>query len=274
MRTQRPGLSALAGLLGTIGLVAALLVALLVSPGRNLTDSEDFADSAVAALETSTGQEAVADEVTAQTVAASDLSPQVVEPAAAAGVRAAFNNQVAVDALTVSAEQLHSQVVAENPSDTLAVNLNPIRGPVVDGVSRVSPAAAQFVPENLGSVEIASGKGVEAVGRAGWWAGRPGVLFGLLVGAVAALGLSILLSWDRVRAARAIGVGLLVVAAVPIIVSFVAQPIVEAAALGTGTEDLAGVFAKEIASLQQIVPVLIGAAALALIAVSLARNRW
>lgn len=274
MRTQRAGLPALAGLLGIIGLVAALLVALLVSPGRNLTDSEDFANSAVAALETSTGQEAVADEVTAQTVAASGLAPQVVEPAAAAGVRAAFDDQTAVDALTLSAEQLHSQVVAENPSDTLAVNLNPLRGPVVDGVSQVSPSAAQFVPENLGSVEIASGEGVEALGRAAWWAGRPGVLSGLLVGAVAALGLSILLSWDRVRAARAIGVGLLVVAAVPIIVSFVAQPIVEAAAMGTGTEELAGVFAREIASLQRIVPVLIGGAGLALIAVSLARNRW
>lgn len=274
MRTQRGGLSALAGLLGMLGLVAALLVAVLVSPGRNLTNSEDFADSVVTTLETDTGQQAITAEVTAQTVAASGLPSRVVEPAAAAGTRAAFNDQSAVEALTVSAEQLHSQVVAEDPSDTLTVNLNSVRAPVVDGFSQVSPAAAQSVPEDLGSVEIASGESVEAVGAVAWWAGRPGVLFGLLIGAVAALGLSLLLSWDRARAARVTGVGLLVVAAVPIIVSFVAQPIAEAAAMGTGTEDLAGVFAGEIASLQLIVPVLIGGAGLVLIAASIARNRW
>ncbi len=274
MRTRNGGLSALAGLLGLVGLVAALLAALLVSPGENLTDSEEFADSVVAALETSAGQQAITDEVTAQVVAASGLPASAVEPAAAAGVEEALDDPAALDALTTSAEQLHEQVVAESPSDTLTVNLNPVREPVVDGISQVSPDAAQFVPDDLGSVEIASGPGVEAVGQAAWWAGRPGLLAGLLIGAVATLGLSILLSWDRVRAARLIGFGLVLVAAVPVVISYAAQPFVESAARGTTNEDLAGVLAKEIASLQLIVPVLIGGAGLVLMAISVARNRW
>ena len=57
-------------------------------------------------------------------------------------------------------------------------------------------------------------------------------------------------------------------------IALIAQPVAEAAAEGTGTEDVAGEFAKEIASLQPIVPVLIGGVGLALIAVSMARNRW
>jgi hypothetical protein len=274
MRTKHGGLAALAGLLGLLGLIAALLVAVLVSPGQNLTEADEFADAVVATLETSEGQQAITDEVTTQIVSASGLPPGVVEPAAAAGVEAAFDNQAAVDALTVSAEQLHGQVVAEDPSDTLTVDLSPLREPVVNGISQVNPAAAQSVPEDLGSVEIASGEGVEAAGSVAWWAGRPGLLAGLLIGAVAALGLAILLSWDRVRAARAVGVGLLFVAAVPVVIALIAQPVAEAAAEGTGTEDVAGEFAKEIASLQPIVPVLIGGVGLALIAVSMARNRW
>ena len=184
MTLQSRRSSPLAGLLGLLGVVAALLAGLLVSPGQNLTNADDFADATVAALEGESGQEAITRIVSERTVAQGGLGEQVVQRAVAAGVAAALAEPGTADALRATARQVHGQVVARDPSDEIVIDLDEIREPIVEGVAGISPVAARLVPAELGSVQIADGEGVAAVGRVAWWAGRSGLLLGLMIGAI------------------------------------------------------------------------------------------
>lgn len=259
-------------LLLLVCLLASLGALLLVTPGGNLTDPESFGDAVARAVVSDDGREVVSEELTRALSAASGLPPETVAQAVGPAVVAATGTAAFEEAVASEARATHAQVVSEDPSGQVTVGLGAFRDAIADRLDAISPGASSLLPpeEALGEVVLAQGEAVRVVGRSAYAAGRPGVLPALVVVALAAGAAGLMLARRRGRAAVALGVGLLVVAVVPWLLSVVAAPIAEQVADVTGRGALAGALAAELFAVRLQGPAVVACAGAALVVVGVA----
>jgi len=259
-------------LLLLVALVAAATSLLLITPGRNLTDADAFAAATARAVVSAEGRAAVADELTVGIAASTGLPEGAIAPAVDAAADAAASDALFVEGVEAGARASHRDVVAPDPSDTVAVPLGAVASPFTARVASIDPRLAGLLPadEAFGTLTLAKGPPVRWIGRLGNAAGRPGALAAAILLAVGAGSAGLLVARRRASAATAFGVGLLVVAALPVAIAWVARPVAEWLAGVSGQAALAGVLASELLAVDPAAPVVVACAGGALIVVGMA----
>lgn len=262
----------LSPLLLLVCVLATLAALLLVTPGGNLTEAGDFGDAVARAVASDDGQEVLAGELTAALARASGLPESTLAQAVDPAVRAAAATSAFQRAVAAEAAATHGQVVAEDPSGEVTIGLGALRDALVVQLDAVQPGASSLVPppDALGEVVLARGEAVRVVGRWGYAAGRPGVLPAVVILAIGAGVAGLLLAHRRSRASVSLGVGLLIVSAVPWLLSVVAQPVAEQVAGVAGRGALAGALAAELFAVEVRAPAVVACAGAALVVVGIA----
>lgn len=259
-------------LLLLVALGASLVAVLLVSPGSTLTDPDEFAAATARAATSPEGREAISEELTAQISDATGLPSDLVGAAVVPAVDEAAERQVFVDAVEAGAADTFESVVSPHPSDEVVLPLASLADPIREIVAERSTVVADQIPrgDELGEVTLAKGRFVRWLGALGDAAGRPEVLATALVVAVASGAAGLLLARRRGSAAVSLGIGLLLVAAVPVAIAWVSRPLAEWLSGVSGQAALAGAFAVELLRVQPVAPVLAACAGGALIVTGLA----
>lgn len=259
-------------LLLLVALAASLVAVLLVSPGSTLTDSEEFAAATARAATSPQGRAAIAEELTAQIADATSLPADLVEAVVRPAVDEAAEEPVFVEAIESGAQESFDSVVSAHPGDEVVLPLASLADPLREVVAERNALLAQQLPQGdeLGEVTLVKGPFVRWIGRLGYAAGRPEVLSAALIVALAAGAAGLLLARRRGSAAISLGVGLLLVAAVPVVIAWIARPLAEWLGGVSGQAALAGAFAVELLRVQPAAPVIAACAGGALIITGLA----
>lgn len=256
----------------SFALLAALGAILVVTPGRNLTDADDFAAATARAAASSEGQAAIADELTGVVASETGVPPDVVGAAIDPAVAAAARDPAFTQAVEAAARAAHASVVSEDPSGNVSIPLGAIRDPVADELEGIDPRLASLLPPaaDLGEVELAGGPAVRVLGRSAYALGRPGVLAALVLVSLSTGAIGLLLARRRARAATALGIGLIVVAGVPFVLSWIAPPVAESLGEVSGRAALAGALASELFAVQATASAVAACAGAALVVVGIA----
>jgi hypothetical protein len=255
-----------------LALIASLVAVLLVSPGSTLTDSDEFAKATARAATSLEGREAITEELTLQIEATTPFPADLIESVVGPAVDEAADRPAFAAAVEAAAQDSYESVVSENPGDAVVLPLASLADPLREVVAGRNALLAEQIPEGdeLGEVTLVEGPFVRWIGALGYAAGRPEVLAAALVVAVAAGAAGLLLARRRGSAAISLGIGLLLVAAVPVVIAWIARPLAEWLGGVSGQAALAGAFAVELLRVQAVAPVVAACAGGALIVTGLA----
>ena len=241
---RRRGRPALVAALAAVAVVASLLVGLVASPGATIADEDRFVAATVAAVQSGAGAEQIGERVLEQREEAAGgliLAPETARRI----VTSAISSPAAGEGLAEAARQAHGQLIAPTPADTITLDLAAIR----EAVGREAPRLRAAAAADLDEVEVAAGPAVAAAGGTGWVSSLPGSLAAVLVLMIGALAAAMALARDRARLARALGIGLVGAAAVPLVLALAGGAFASAVGgpiAGELTSRLAGLNAEAI----------------------------